>query len=194
MPCFAKNLPLQRTQFYGRAGTTKNVPQRRTERYLDPSISEPVDHFHTPTTRMANYGAISEMWQPQHKCAKEAYCVLGKDKQWAVVRIGDRSKDDTEHKFKNFSAKWHQQIGPDSSLSNIVGNINYLQVIAMGKKVVPLILQELEREPAPWFVALQAITGENPVDHRSAGNFPKIAEAWLQWGRDRGFINGAAVP
>jgi hypothetical protein len=143
---------------------------------------------------LANYGITGHSWRPPYKCAKETYCVIGKGKEWVVVKIRDDRQDNIESEFKSLSAKWREEIGPDSSLSNIISSINYLRVISMGKKVVPFILQELEREPAPWFVALQAITGENPVDQQLAGNFPKIAQAWLQWGRERGFINGAVGP
>jgi hypothetical protein len=63
----------------------------------------------------------------------------------------------------------------------------------MGKKVIPLILRELEHEPAPWFAALQAITGENPADQQLAGNFARMADAWIEWGRRHDLINGAAA-
>jgi hypothetical protein len=131
----------------------------------------------------------------QFECTKEAYCIVGKDKDWIVVRIDHRSECSIEDEFKMLAGKWRQQTGGDSSMSAIVSNINYLQVIALGKKAVPFILRELQREPAPWFVALQAVTGENPADDpQLAGDFPRIANAWLQWGRECGYLNGAASP
>jgi len=51
-----------------------------------------------------------------------------------------------------------------------------------------LILRELQKEPAPWFLALRVITGEDTVGRNDAGNFSKMADAWLTWGRERGYI------
>jgi len=36
-------------------------------------------------------------------------------------------------------------------------------MIGLGWPVVPLILEELNREPNQWFWALEAITEQNPV-------------------------------
>ena len=66
--------------------------------------------------------------------------------------------------------------------------MNYLRIISLGWKVVPLILRELQREPAPWFLALRAITGEENVGREHPGNFRGMAEAWLAWGRERGYV------
>lgn len=59
----------------------------------------------------------------------------------------------------------------------------YQRIIGMGRPVVPLILEDLQREPAHWFWALESITGENPVPEAERGSVPKSVEAWLNWGR-----------
>ncbi|MGH7971789.1 MAG: hypothetical protein ACREIC_24005, partial [Limisphaerales bacterium] len=82
--------------------------------------------------------------------------------------------------FRSLSRKWREQVGAESSLSRITGNLNYLRVIALGKRVVPLILEDLKREPAPWFTALRALTGETEIGKEHAGNFRRIAEAWIE--------------
>lgn len=93
-----------------------------------------------------------------------------------------------EEEFGALSQKWRHEIGAESSLSKITGNLNYLRIIALGRKAVPLILRELQKEPAPWFLALRVITGEDTVGRNDAGNFSKMADAWLIWGRERGYI------
>jgi hypothetical protein len=92
-----------------------------------------------------------------------------------------------EPEFNELVNKWREDIGAESSLTNITGNINYLRIIALGKPVVPLILKELQRQPAPWFVALRAITGELNVGKEYTGNFKKIAEAWVNWCNKNGY-------
>ena len=64
----------------------------------------------------------------------------------------------------------------------------------MGEKAVPFILVELQRElaigePDDWFVALWAITGENPVPLESRGNLKEMAKAWLEWGYRVGYAD-----
>jgi hypothetical protein len=64
----------------------------------------------------------------------------------------------------------------------------YQQIIGMGQEAVPLILEELQREPNQWFWALEAITEANPVPLEAAGKVGQMAEAWLAWGREHGFL------
>jgi hypothetical protein len=103
-------------------------------------------------------------------------------------REDDAPVETTESKFAALSRQWRQEIAAESSLSRITGNINYLRVIAMGEKVIPLILKELKRAPAPWFVALRALTGQRDIGAEHSGNFRKIADSWVEWGERRGYI------
>ncbi len=57
----------------------------------------------------------------------------------------------------------------------------------MGWEALPLIVRDLKESKADWFWALTAITGENPISEEIAGNIKKMTEAWLQWGRMRGY-------
>jgi hypothetical protein len=61
----------------------------------------------------------------------------------------------------------------------------------MGWPAVPLILEELRREPDQWFWALEAITEQNPVPREVAGVVPKMAEAWIEWGKQQGILDAA---
>jgi len=64
----------------------------------------------------------------------------------------------------------------------------YQRIVGMGWPVVPLILEELLREPDQWFWALEAITEENPVPAEAVGHVVQSAGAWVEWGRTRGLI------
>lgn len=59
----------------------------------------------------------------------------------------------------------------------------YQRIIGMGLPVVPLILEELAREPDQWFWALEAITEQNPVPVEDKGKMPLMAQAWINWGK-----------
>lgn len=58
----------------------------------------------------------------------------------------------------------------------------------MGKEALPLILRELEVQPAHWFWALRSISGENPIAPAIRGKFSDMTKAWLDWGRQRGYL------
>jgi len=87
-----------------------------------------------------------------------------------------------DQRFKELATKWYQETGATSSITKKTSNINYLKIIALGKPVVPLILNELRRIPAPWFLALGVLTGEMEIGKEFPGDFKKIAAAWVRWG------------
>lgn len=96
--------------------------------------------------------------------------------------------EEAKEKFRRLADRWSDETQLVSSLTEIVLHPAYQQVIGMGEAAVPLILNELQDDPAPWFWALQSITGENPVPEDDAGQFRKMADAWLRWGRIRGYL------
>ena len=58
----------------------------------------------------------------------------------------------------------------------------------MGRDVIPFILQQLERCPDFWFWALRSLTDENPVTQQMRGDVAAMTEAWLNWGREHGYL------
>jgi hypothetical protein len=46
----------------------------------------------------------------------------------------------------------------------------------------------LQENGGPWFWALRALTGENPVPSEHRGNIEAMANDWLQWGQEKGLI------
>jgi hypothetical protein len=96
--------------------------------------------------------------------------------------------------FQRLAKQWRAETSFLSSTSAIVAHPAYQAIIALGPPVVPLILRELENEPAYWFEALRAITGEDPAAGEAHGNFRAIAAAWLDWGRSRGLLGEATKP
>lgn len=95
---------------------------------------------------------------------------------------------DLEHKFGMLAEQWRTETAHLSSIEMIAMHPAYQRIIGMGPDALPLILSELSREPEHWFWALYAITGENPVEPKDAGNLAQMAEAWLELGRKRRWI------
>jgi len=94
----------------------------------------------------------------------------------------------SEEKFQFYLSRWKEETGGESSLTNITSNMNYLRIISLGIEAVPMILRELQREPAPWFVALRAITEDDSVGRDFPGDFRAKAAAWIRWGQEHGYV------
>jgi hypothetical protein len=91
-------------------------------------------------------------------------------------------------RFEFLARQWKAETALLSSTTAMAAHPAYQAIIALGSAVVPLLLRDLQREPAHWFEALQAITGEDPVPPDQWGKVPAMVEAWLAWGRQRGLI------
>jgi hypothetical protein len=91
-------------------------------------------------------------------------------------------------RFHRLAEQWRQDVGPISSTTKLVQHPAYQSIIALGPGVVPLLLEELKRQPDYWFAALKALTGANPVPAEDRGQLNRMAAAWLRWGREHGHI------
>jgi hypothetical protein len=95
-----------------------------------------------------------------------------------------------ERKFNRLAGQWRQETMFMSNANDITSHFAYYQIIGMGPNVVPLILRQVQRGEGHWFLALRALTGENPVIAKDAGTLAKMAKSWLEWGKQRGLIEG----
>jgi hypothetical protein len=95
-------------------------------------------------------------------------------------------KADLDHRFLALVQAWKEETRLLSSIHDMVAHPAYLQIIGLGKEALPLLIDELRREPDHWFVALQAITGINPIPSSACGNVDAMARAWLIWAEKQG--------
>jgi hypothetical protein len=93
-----------------------------------------------------------------------------------------------DEKFAELAEKWYLDTLHSSGYLDKVLHPAYQQIIGMGKDVIRNILHELQDEPSEWFWALRALTGEDPTTDEMAGNREKLTEAWLNWGKENGYI------
>jgi len=59
----------------------------------------------------------------------------------------------------------------------------------IGAASIPLILREMSIKQGQWFWALKSITNEDPVKPEHRGIVAEMSRDWLQWGKDRGYID-----
>jgi hypothetical protein len=93
----------------------------------------------------------------------------------------------TEAAFKRLAAEWDAATRFLSSMEAASSHPAYRQIVALGTKVVPLLLRDMEQNHSHWFAALREITGASPVPPAAAGDIPKMVEAWLTWARVNGW-------
>ncbi len=91
-------------------------------------------------------------------------------------------------RFHRLATEWKEQSRFLSNSAQMAMLRPYQQIIGMGPAVVPLILDELRREPDQWFWALESITEQNPVPPEAMGKVRLMAQAWVTWGEQRGML------
>jgi len=97
------------------------------------------------------------------------------------------STEEDFRKFHNLTRKWKEETFLKSSIDEIESSVHYLQIIKMGKRVLPFIFQELRSEPNLWFSALKKITGQNPIEESHRGVVKLMLKDWLKWGEKHGY-------
>lgn len=88
--------------------------------------------------------------------------------------------------FRAHVEKWRKETQHTSSMTKMISHPSYRRIMGMGRDALPLILRELQARPDHWLVALNAITGEDPVPAES--KFNEAVEAWLAWGKEKGYL------
>lgn len=95
-------------------------------------------------------------------------------------------QDELESTFHANVEQWREDTGMFASIAQRAMHPSYLRVIGLGRQAIPLLLGELRERPDHWFWALRAVAGDDPVSPES--DFDEAVEAWVQWGRENGYI------
>lgn len=90
-------------------------------------------------------------------------------------------------KFYTLASQWESEVEGMSS-SSMFQHPAYQEIVSMGNKVIPLLLSELKQNPLYWLSALNVITGVNPIQPSQRGKVKQMAQAWLEWGRNQGYM------
>jgi hypothetical protein len=94
-----------------------------------------------------------------------------------------------EPEFKMLAEQWRSETMFQSLAREQADSLAYHKIIGMGKEALPFIFRELKEATSDWFWALRAITRTDvEVRPEDRGNVHKIAEAWMEWGREHGYV------
>jgi hypothetical protein len=103
-----------------------------------------------------------------------------------LLLLAPQNHDLVELDFTELVKEWKASRSATSFSSTMAIQPAYLRIIGLGAPALPLILRELEKELDHWFVALKAISREDPVPPESRGKMLEMRDAWLKWGREKG--------
>lgn len=92
-----------------------------------------------------------------------------------------------EQRFHRLASVWRAETAYVSSSSELVAHPAFREIVGMGVPVIPLLLRELENRTGQWHRAMREITSADPVSPADRGNVDRAAEAWLRWGKEKGY-------
>jgi hypothetical protein len=101
-------------------------------------------------------------------------------------RSESQQKSALEQKFCRLAEEWRKETRLLSSVTKMSMHPAYQKIIAIGPGAIPLILRDLQRTRDHWLWALYVLSEEDPAPADS--DFGQAVDAWLSWGRERGFI------
>ena len=107
------------------------------------------------------------------------------DAMWSGPGVNAVSRPEDE--FRTLYEEWRRDTATSSSMRTKALHPAYRRIVAMGEQAIPLILDQLRRQPSHIFWALHEITGANPVQPASAGKVMEMIGDWLKWGAMQGY-------
>jgi hypothetical protein len=106
----------------------------------------------------------------------------------------DAQKQHLDDLFGELAARWKDETSVYSASWQIKAHPAYQQIVDLGEDAIPLLLARLGQPCVQWMMALSAIAGDDPSPPEHAGHIARMAEAWLAWGRQRGYLHDAPFP
>lgn len=109
-------------------------------------------------------------------------------RSYSTIRQGHYlpTKFDYSDRFQQHVRRWRFDTMFTSSVEKAISHPSFREIVSMGEKVVPLIISEISSRPDMLMIALQLITGENPVQDRHRGQMTEMASDWIDWYRRKG--------
>lgn len=94
--------------------------------------------------------------------------------------IDYKIKKDLKIKFFELKKNWYNETGIFSDPNDIFDNKNYLEMIKLGKGIIPFLIESLD-ENSILSKTLRDITGENPIPEKDRLNSDSYKKYWQNW-------------
>ena len=76
-----------------------------------------------------------------------------------------------------------------SSPTKIMANTSFKNIVEMGKDIVGLLIEDLEKNPNYWIPALYLILETNPIKKENEGVVSGMISDWKNWAIENGYTN-----
>ena len=91
-------------------------------------------------------------------------------------------------RFQELADRWQSETVFLSNSDRAAAHPAHREIVSMGERAVPLILERMRSQGGHWFHALHAITNANPVQPADRGNVEAMQASWLEWGARSGYV------
>jgi hypothetical protein len=88
-----------------------------------------------------------------------------------------------KQEFDSMAKRWRDETAHSSLLRDKVVHPAYLEIIGLGSKVIPFIIERLDSKENHWFPALRAVAKENPIPNNST--FAEAVKLWKKWLKEK---------
>lgn len=112
----------------------------------------------------------------------------GRPEDIAIFQQKVKAQEALKRRFNKLAKKWKDDTQFVSSVETLITHPAYVEIINMGKDILPYMFKRLQKHGEHWFFALQKITGADPINPEDAGRVKEMTAAWLNWGRVQGYI------
>jgi hypothetical protein len=115
--------------------------------------------------------------------------LLTRDNNWRIAYLSPVINPTLEIEFKELAEKWELETGLFSIDRDRI-NDTFLDIISLGKDIVPFILNDILKynRASRWHLALKTLTKVNPISIEDINESNKIKESWIKWGRENNII------
>ena len=101
-------------------------------------------------------------------------------------------------RYRELKNKLEEETALSSFLQDTTDNSGYKEIVGMGISVLPVILQDLRRQPSWIVLAVYEIRSEEIPVAEAEGGFGKLdlnsmVDETLKWGEEQGYIEPAST-
>ncbi|TAE72751.1 MAG: hypothetical protein EAZ85_08920 [Bacteroidetes bacterium] len=116
--------------------------------------------------------------------------IVKENQNWVIKISEEEHINDSlllQIKFKLLAEQWYDET-KYFSFAKQIENETYFHILAMGKTIVPFIINELENGKNVWFNILKKLTHDNPIKQQNIGKPNLMANDWIEWAKTKNLL------
>lgn len=136
-----------------------------------------------------------ELFQsPSHSVTQEAEIVeLNKQSSFEYFistssYLRDVYQNSLKEYFESLKYLWLEETKYSSNIYLTTNHPAHLTILQLGEQVLPLLIDDLQKNNNHWFITLNKITGVNPVPPEHAGDVEAMRNDWIIWAEENNII------